>query len=178
MRRRQRSWRVSLMTCPDGSRTYGGHEALRSAMGGAMTPRPVRLLFVCVGNTCRSPLAVGVASAVLGARVHAESAGITETGCPATAEAIAVLRERFGIDLTAHRSRHFTEVALAQFDVLIALDPIVYTPLREQCKPRQNILYISAEINRLYPARCSSTPCERVRRATIAGWAKAIGPDA
>jgi len=112
-------------------------------MGGAMTPRPVRLLFVCVGNTCRSPLAVGVASAVLGARVHAESAGITETGCPATAEAIAVLRERFGIDLTAHRSRHFYEVALAQFDVLIALDPIVYAPLRAQCPspPPQILLW-------------------------------------
>jgi protein-tyrosine-phosphatase len=73
--------------------------------------------------------------------VHAESAGITQTGRPATPEAIAVLRERFGIDLTAHRSRHFYEVALAQFDVLIALDPIVYAPLREQCpSPAPQIL--------------------------------------
>ena len=106
-----------------------------------MAPRPVRLLFVCIGNTCRSPLAAAVASALLGSRVQAESAGITETGCPAASEGIAVLQERFGIDLTAHRSRHIDEVALAQFDILIALDPIVYVPLREQCpEPPPEIL--------------------------------------
>jgi protein-tyrosine-phosphatase len=101
-------------------------------MEGVMS-RPVRLLFVCIGNTCRSPLAAAVASALLGSRVHAESAGITETGRPAASEAIAVLQERFGIDLLTHRSRHIDEVTLDQFDVLIALDPVVYAPLRELC---------------------------------------------
>ena len=94
---------------------------------------PVRLLFVCIGNTCRSPLAAAVATALLGPRVHAESAGVTETGRPAASDAIAVLQERFGIDLSTHRSRHLDEVALTEFDVLIALDPIVYAPLRERC---------------------------------------------
>ena len=98
-----------------------------------MAPRPVRLLFVCIGNTCRSPLAAAVASALLGSRVHAESAGIAETGRPAASDAVAVLQERFGIDLSTHRSRHLDEVTLTVFDVLIALDPIVYAPLREQC---------------------------------------------
>ena len=98
-----------------------------------MTPRPIRLLFVCIGNTCRSPLAAAVASALLGARVHTESAGITETGHPATPYAIAVLQARLGIDLTPHRSRHLDEVTLDHFDVVIALDPIVYAPLRERC---------------------------------------------
>jgi protein-tyrosine-phosphatase len=102
-------------------------------MEGVMASHPVRLLFVCIGNTCRSPLAAAVASALLGPRVHAESAGVTETGRPAASDAIAVLQERFGIDLSTHRSRHLDEVALAQFAILIALDPIVYAPLREQC---------------------------------------------
>src|SRR5437016_6276477 len=102
-------------------------------MEGVMAPRAVRLLFVCIGNTCRSPLAAAVASALLGSRAHAESVGVTETGRPAASEAIAVLQERFGIDLTTHRSRHLREVTLTQFDVLIALDPIVYAPLRERC---------------------------------------------
>jgi protein-tyrosine-phosphatase len=81
-----------------------------------MAPRPVRLLFVCIGNTCRSPLAAAVASAILGTRVYAESAGITETGRPAASDTIAVLQERFGIDLTGHRSRHLDEVTVAEFD--------------------------------------------------------------
>ena len=98
-----------------------------------MASHPVRLLFVCIGNTCRSPLAATVASALLGAHVHAASAGVTETGRPAASDAMAVLQERFGLDLSTHRSRHLDAITVAEFDVLIALDPIVYAPLREQC---------------------------------------------
>ena len=98
-----------------------------------MSLHQVRLLFVCIGNTCRSPMAVGVAHAVFGPRVYAESAGITATGRPVTPEAMAVMQERFGITLAAHRSRHITGVVLAQYDFLIALDPVVYAPLRERC---------------------------------------------
>src|SRR5436309_5678198 len=95
--------------------SLGSHETQKSAKEGVMAPRPVRLLFVCIGNTCRSPLAAAVASALLGSHVQAESAGITETGRPAASEAIAVLQERFAIDLTTHRSRHLDEITLEQF---------------------------------------------------------------
>jgi protein-tyrosine-phosphatase len=44
-----------------------------------MMLRPVHPLCVCIGNIYRSPLAASVVSALLGARVQAESAGITET---------------------------------------------------------------------------------------------------
>ena len=92
-----------------------------------MTPRPVRLLFVCVGNTCRSPLAAAVASAVLGSRVQAESAGMAATmGRLAASDAIAVLQERCGLDLSTHRSRPLRAVTLAEFERVIALDPSVY----------------------------------------------------
>jgi hypothetical protein len=86
---------------------------------GTMMVPPVRLLFICIGNTCRSLPAASVASALLGAGVHAESAGISETGRRAAPEAIAVMQERFGIDLTDHRSRHLSKVALAEFEVSI-----------------------------------------------------------
>jgi protein-tyrosine-phosphatase len=98
-----------------------------------MALRPVRLLFVCLGNTCRSPLVAAITSPLLGSRAHAESAGISETGRPAASEAITVLQKRCGIDLTTHQSRHLTEVALAEFDIVIALDPSVYGPLQKLC---------------------------------------------
>jgi hypothetical protein len=44
--------------------------------------------------------------------------------------------------------------------------------------PRQNILYTSAEINRPYSARYSSTLCARVQTAIIARLEKVIEPDA
>jgi len=51
--------------------SLGSHETQKSAKEGVMALRAVRLLFVCIGNTCRSPLAAAVASALLGSRVHA-----------------------------------------------------------------------------------------------------------
>ena len=63
--------------------------------------RPLRLLFVCVGNSCRSQMAEGLARAMGGDRVDVTSAGTApaETIAPKAVEAMAEL----GIDI-AHQS--------------------------------------------------------------------------
>ena len=65
-----------------------------------------KVLVVCTGNTCRSPMAEGWLNRKLaGKGWAAESAGVGAWGgSPATPEAIAAMRE-IGIDLSAHRSR-------------------------------------------------------------------------
>ena len=67
-----------------------------------------RVLIVCSGNTCRSPLAEAYLRAALGAdrdRVQVVSAGTGALdGQPATGPAIEVAR-RDGVDLAGHRSR-------------------------------------------------------------------------
>ena len=66
------------------------------------------LIFVCTGNTCRSPLAEGLArklAAERGLYVEITSAGTAAAlGAPATDAAILVGIER-GVDLSRHRSR-------------------------------------------------------------------------
>jgi protein-tyrosine phosphatase len=70
------------------------------------------ILFVCEGNTCRSPMAEHLCRQLLAARrppgagaAAVLSAGMSAVpGTPATAEAQAALREA-GLDLTAHRAR-------------------------------------------------------------------------
>ena len=65
-----------------------------------------QILFICAGNTCRSPLAEVIARQVL-AEVSAgfSSAGLqARPGLPASPEAQTVARER-GLDLSGHRSR-------------------------------------------------------------------------
>jgi protein-tyrosine-phosphatase len=75
------------------------------------SPEAPVVLFVCAGNTCRSPLAEALArqwAGERGLRAGFESAGVSAAeDAPASAEAIAVGREA-GLDLEAHRARLLT----------------------------------------------------------------------
>ncbi len=89
-------------------------------------------LFVCFGNICRSPMAVGIARKVLGNGVRAESAGIAAgKSAAASGEAILVLKAVYGTDISAHRSRDFGAVDVSSFDYVIAMDLYVYGRIKD-----------------------------------------------
>ena len=85
----------------------------------------MQVLFVCSGNTCRSPLAEAALRMELGAdaaRVTVGSLGTSALdGAPATPLAIEVAAES-GADLGAHRSRRATRDRLAGADVVLAME--------------------------------------------------------
>jgi len=63
-----------------------------------------RVVFVCSGNTCRSPMAAAILRGRDG-EIDVRSAGLlVEPGSSASPQAVAVARER-GLDLAAHRSQ-------------------------------------------------------------------------
>lgn len=101
-----------------------GAGKVREAEEGGGVPR---ILFVCVGNACRSPMAAGLARKMLNA--EAESAGIAPFGACATKEALEVMR-KFGVDISSHKPKHVTEVPLQNFDLIVALDSFVGECLR------------------------------------------------
>jgi ribosomal-protein-alanine N-acetyltransferase len=85
------------------------------------------ILFICSGNTCRSPLAAELMEMRLAARgvtgVKCSSAGLTAVpGEPASPNAVLAARE-VGADLSGHRARKVTSELLRQSDVIVALDP-------------------------------------------------------
>ncbi len=89
--------------------------------------RAYRVLFVCTGNTCRSPMAEGILKKAVAelpdnpVRFDVRSAGTYGMdGFPATDNAIAICA-RYGIDLTAHRSQAVTPALLQESDLILAL---------------------------------------------------------
>ncbi|HSA96227.1 MAG TPA: low molecular weight phosphatase family protein, partial [Acidobacteriota bacterium] len=90
-----------------------------------------RLLFVCYGNICRSPMAEGIARKRLGRSVEVASAGIGATGGPATEEAVLVMKLVYGVDISAHVARPVGLFDLGSFDAIVAMDASIYHHLRE-----------------------------------------------
>ncbi len=86
------------------------------------------VLFVCLGNICRSPTAEGVfrrmlVDAGLDDRVFVDSAGTGDwhVGLPPDGRATAAARQR-GIDLSGLRARQTKPEDLKRFDYVVAMD--------------------------------------------------------
>lgn len=91
-------------------------------------------LFVCTGNTCRSPMAEALFRRLLARRMNCtdeqlaeqgvivSSAGVaTRGGSPASRETIQLLLEDHGIDLREHASQPVTRELLQRADVIITM---------------------------------------------------------
>ncbi|SFS43245.1 low molecular weight protein-tyrosine-phosphatase [Brevundimonas viscosa] len=84
------------------------------------------ILFVCLGNICRSPLAEGALraeAARLKLDLHIDSAGTGNwhAGEPPDARAIAVAA-RYGVDISGLRARQVRRADFRRFTHVIALD--------------------------------------------------------
>lgn len=94
----------------------------------------MRLLFVCSGNICRSPMAEGLSvgiGASLGIDVHARSAGtlgILERA--AARKAVKVCRE-VGVDISDHRSQAVTAALMEWADHILVMEYAHAAHLRE-----------------------------------------------
>ena len=88
------------------------------------------VLFVCMGNTCRSPMAAALAKA---RGVAAESAGVSAgPGDGAAPNAVRALRDARDLSLRDHEPRDVFDVDLAAFDRVVAMSPAVARRLRAE----------------------------------------------
>jgi len=96
----------------------------------ATTPAssPFRVLFVCLGNICRSPTAHGVfearvRQAGLAERVQVDSAGTHgyHIGAPPDGRSQQHAQRR-GYDLSAQRGRQLKAIDFEHFDLVLAMD--------------------------------------------------------
>lgn len=102
-----------------------------------------RVLFVCMGNICRSPTAEGVARALaaklgLGESCEFDSAGTHDyhIGKQPDARACAAAARR-GYDLSALRARQVDAMDFTRFDHILAMDRDNLSLLRQACPEDQ-----------------------------------------
>lgn len=91
-----------------------------------MTPKKPAVLFVCLGNICRSPLAEAAfreEAKRLGLEVEVDSAGVGDwhTGEAPDRRAQAVAR-RHGVDISGYKARQVNKQDFKRFTHVIALD--------------------------------------------------------
>lgn len=106
-----------------------------------MKTKKIRLLFVCYGNICRSPMAEGIARKRLGPRADVASAGIAATGGPASEDAVLVMKLVYGQDISSHIARPVGVYDISAFDHVIAMDVSIFNHLRTIWGVPEAVLY-------------------------------------
>lgn len=102
----------------------------------------LKLLFICTGNTCRSPMAEGLARKLFGDIAQISSAGMAALeGDEISPNALVVLNEQ-NIDLSEHRARRVNDQLVAEADWIIPM-----TKMQEEM------------LKRLYPHYQHKTCC-------------------
>lgn len=86
----------------------------------------MNILFVCTGNTCRSPMAAGIMNQIAlerGLDIRIESAGIfAREGEPASTEAVLAVK-KYNVDLLGHHAQPINTELIEKSDLILTMTP-------------------------------------------------------
>lgn len=122
----------------------------------------MRILMVCLGNICRSPLAEGIL------RHHAEQNGLDweidsagtggwHVGDPPDPRSIKVARQ-FGIDISAQRARQFKVADFDLFDQIFVMDTGNLRDILRLVPSQEYSKKVALMLDQVYPEKLKSVP--------------------
>ena len=96
----------------------------------------MNILFVCTGNTCRSPMAEALARKE---GLECASAGLAApSGAPASENATTVM-DKLGISISGHKARQVTKKMLDKFDLILTMTQAHKSSIKALCPNKENV---------------------------------------
>lgn len=95
----------------------------------------MNVIFVCLGNICRSPMAAGIMRQIyadenISGNVESAATMDWNVGSGADPRAVSVASAK-GVDISKHRARQFTVDDFERFDIVFVMDNMNATTLRK-----------------------------------------------
>lgn len=119
-----------------------------------------KVLMVCLGNICRSPLAEGILKSKIDTeKVFVDSAGTAayhqgELPDPRSIEVAG----KYNIDLTYQRARKFVSGDFDKFDRIYAMDRSNYRNIISLARKGEDVAKVSLILNEIYPGEDLEVP--------------------
>jgi protein-tyrosine phosphatase len=120
----------------------------------------MKILMVCLGNICRSPLAEGIlAHKTKHLNVKVDSAGTAAYHIGELPDTRSIeIAEKYNIDLTPQRARQFSRADFDEFDVIYAMDTNNYAHLISLAETKEERDKVRMILNEINPLACESVP--------------------
>lgn len=112
-----------------------------------------KILMVCLGNICRSPLAEGILKSKLPKDqfvVDSAGTGDWHVGQLPDKRSIAIAK-KYGIDITDQRAQHFTVKHFEKFDYIYAMDMSNYKNILQLAPNTEAKAKVKLILNELFP---------------------------
>tara|TARA_B100000446_G_scaffold103784_1_gene97285 strand:- start:922 stop:1380 length:459 start_codon:yes stop_codon:yes gene_type:complete len=118
-----------------------------------------KILMVCLGNICRSPLAEGILKSKLDSNFTVESAGTAayHVGNKPDPRSIAVARQN-GLNITSQRARKFIKQDFEDFDIIYAMDNSNYQNIIALAENSQQKEKVKLILNESFPDKNLDVP--------------------
>lgn len=119
-----------------------------------------KVLMVCLGNICRSPLAEGILkSKSFLKELEVESAGTGDyhVGGLPDKRSIAIAKEN-GIDITDQRAKQFSVSDFDEFDYIYAMDGFNYRSIIRKARNEQDKQKVILILDELFPGEGLDVP--------------------
>ncbi|MDC3305557.1 low molecular weight phosphotyrosine protein phosphatase [Flavobacteriales bacterium] len=120
----------------------------------------MKILMVCLGNICRSPLAEGIlAHKTKHLNLEVDSAGTAGYHIGNLPDSRSIeIADKYNIDLSNQRARQFSRADFDAFDIIYAMDTNNYAHLISLASNKAERNKVRMILNEINPNACDSVP--------------------